>query len=66
MKALLIIYIVIAFLYFCLAYKNTYDEIKLYSEFGFKPKHSTIEILLRCIGKAIIFPFDFLLVLLRG
>lgn len=66
MKTLLIIYLVIAILYFCLAYKNTYDEIKLWRKFGFESKYSHVVILLGCMGKGILFPLDFLLTLLRG
>ena len=66
MKTLLIIYIAIAFLYFCTVYRNTYKDIKRYRRIGYNLKISSSKILSTYIIKGVLFPFDFLLTLLRG
>ena len=65
MKVFLIVYGIIAFLYFCMCYRNSYKKVRSIKRLGLRPKQSPAYILFICLVKAIFFPIDLLLIILR-
>lgn len=66
MKVFLIVYGIIAFLYFCIGYRNSYKKVRSIESQGFKPNRGSAYILFICLVKAIFFPIDLLLIILRN
>lgn len=65
MKIAITVYCIVAFLYFCNMYRNTYVEIRWLKRTGKKIVVNSFYIIVTGILRSCFFPIDFLFFLLR-